>query len=364
VDHYSCLQFIHLQINDSAIKTIAARRAFEAFAAKHGVRIQHYHCDNGQFYDNAFQQACHKSCQCLTFCGVNAHFQSGIAERAICNVSKSAWKQLLHACARWPAAVHFGLWPYALRNAVLLHNSLPVLEDGTSRLEMFSSIWVGSNMKHAHTFACPVFALQNTLALGNQLPQWSPQAWLGLNLGPSPIHARNVYLVLNLITGCVSPQYHCCFDDFFETTRHGGPDVNSTICWQQLAGLTRASLITANFARPMQPTTMVPQDLSDAMVPSDDHSISQIDYGDAPDDHSILEDTRTSRASCPPWASQQAEGVTPMIEPTVTAGTSRRGRVRTMSKKMVESTSQKNFFGTLGMHYMANKSTTAFDETA
>jgi hypothetical protein len=35
-----------------------------------------------------------------------------------------------------------------------------------------------------------------------------------------------------------------------------------------------------------------------------------------------------------------------------------------MSKKMAESTSQKNFFGTLGMHYMANKSTTACDETA
>jgi hypothetical protein len=170
VDHYSCLRFIHLQIDDSAVKTIASKRAFQAFAAEHGVRIQHYHCNNGQFYDNAFQQACHKRCQHLTFCGVNAHFQNGIAERAICNVSKSARKQLLHACARWPAAVHFGLWPYALLNAVLLHNSLPVLEDGTSRLEMFSSIRVGSNMKHAHTFACPVFALQNALALGNQLP--------------------------------------------------------------------------------------------------------------------------------------------------------------------------------------------------
>ncbi len=55
------------------------------------------------------------------------------------------------------------------------------------------------------------------------------------------------------------------------------------------------------------------------MVPLDDHSISQIDYDDAPEDHSVLEDTRASRASRPPWASQQAEGVTPMIEPTVTA---------------------------------------------
>jgi hypothetical protein len=174
VDHYSRLQFIHLQTDDSAVETIATKRAFEAFAAEHGVRIQHYHCDNGQFYNNAFQQACHESRQRLTFCGVNAHFQTGIAKRAIRDVSESAWKQLLHAHARWPAAVHFGLWPYALRNAALLHNGLPVLEDGTSRLEMFSSIRVGSNMKHAHTFACPVFALQNTLASGNQLPRWSP----------------------------------------------------------------------------------------------------------------------------------------------------------------------------------------------
>jgi hypothetical protein len=89
---------------------------------------------------------------------------------------------------------------------------------------------VGCNMKHVHTFGCPVFALQNTLASGNQLPRWSPPARLGLNLGRSPMHARNVYLVLNLITGCVSPQYHCCCDDFFVTTCHGGPDVSGTIC--------------------------------------------------------------------------------------------------------------------------------------
>jgi hypothetical protein len=67
-------------------------------------------------------------------------FQNGIAEYAIWDLSESARKQLLHAHACWPAAVHFALWPYALRNAALLHNSLPGLEDGTSRLELFSSI--------------------------------------------------------------------------------------------------------------------------------------------------------------------------------------------------------------------------------
>ncbi len=82
---------------------------------------------------NAFKQACHKGRQQLTFCGVNAHFQNGIAKCSIRDLSESVHKQLLHACTCWPQAVHFVLWPYALCNVVLLHNSLPVLEDGTSR---------------------------------------------------------------------------------------------------------------------------------------------------------------------------------------------------------------------------------------
>jgi hypothetical protein len=180
---------------------------------------------------------------------------------------ESAHKQLLHACARWPQAVHFVLWPHALRNVTLLHNSLPVLEDGTSRLELFSLIRVGCNMKHVYTFGCPVFARQNALAPGNQLPRWSPCAHLGLNLGPSPMHARNVYQVLNLITGCVSPQYHCRFDDFFETTCHGGPDVSGTICWQQLAGLDQATTILSKVSAPIQRSVMYPGTPSEDTVP-------------------------------------------------------------------------------------------------
>jgi hypothetical protein len=98
-------------------------------------------------------QVYQESNQQLTFCGVNAHFQNGIAERAIRDLSDSARKQLLHARQRWPAAVYVALWPYALRSTALLHNALPVLEDGTSRLKLFSSIQVGANMKHVHTFA-------------------------------------------------------------------------------------------------------------------------------------------------------------------------------------------------------------------
>jgi hypothetical protein len=163
VDHFSCLRYVHLMQDLSSDETIKAKEAFERFAPEHGVTIKHYHCDNGRFADNLFQQACQQNKEQLTFCGVNAHFQNGIAERAIRDLSESARKQLLHAHQRWPAAVHTALWPYALRNAALMHNILPTLEDGSSWLELFSSIWVGSKMAHNHTFACPVFALQNKL---------------------------------------------------------------------------------------------------------------------------------------------------------------------------------------------------------
>jgi hypothetical protein len=136
-------------------------------------------------------------------------------------------------------------------------------------------------MKHMHTFACPVFALQNALASDKLLPRWSPYARLGLNLGPSPTHARNVYLVLNLMTGCVPPQYHCRFDDFFEMTHHGGPDVSNTICWQQLAGHSCAAKILSDHAQPTQSSTMSqtiplenrPDDLDDFSVPQVDFDV-------------------------------------------------------------------------------------------
>jgi hypothetical protein len=160
VDHFSRLRFVHLMQDLLSEETINTKLAFERFAAEHGMAIKHYHCNNGRFADNAFKQACKQGNQQLTFCGVNAHFQNGITKRAIRDLSESARKQLLHARQRWPAAVHTALWPYALRNAALMHNNPPTLKDGTSRLELFSSIRVGAKMAHNHTFACPVFALQ------------------------------------------------------------------------------------------------------------------------------------------------------------------------------------------------------------
>ena len=82
-------------------KPLPPKSAFETFATKHGIKIQHYHCNNSRFSDNAFKQACHDARQQLTFCGVNAHFKNGIAKRSTRNLSESTHKQLLHARACW-----------------------------------------------------------------------------------------------------------------------------------------------------------------------------------------------------------------------------------------------------------------------
>jgi hypothetical protein len=60
-----------------------AKHAFEGYARTMGVRIQHYHADNGRFCENVFMKDVKEQGQHITFCGVNAHFQSGIAKRRI-----------------------------------------------------------------------------------------------------------------------------------------------------------------------------------------------------------------------------------------------------------------------------------------
>jgi hypothetical protein len=148
------------------------------------------------------------------------------------------------------------------------------------------------------------------------------------------MHATNVYLVLNLITGCVSPQYHCCFDDFFKTTRHGGPDVSGTICWQQLAGLDRATTILLKMSTPTPHSVMYPETPSEGDVPPEElpfappvFDVTSDDYIVFDGDSQVLENVRPS---CQSRALLQAEGVTPSETP-VTAGTSQRGQVCMMS---------------------------------
>jgi hypothetical protein len=100
VDHFSRMSYVHLQESLTSADTVEAKEAFEAFARNMGVRIQHYHADNDRFADNGFMNAVKKQQQTISFCGVNGHFQNGIAEKRIRDLQEQAHTMLLHAKSR------------------------------------------------------------------------------------------------------------------------------------------------------------------------------------------------------------------------------------------------------------------------
>jgi phosphoglycolate phosphatase-like HAD superfamily hydrolase len=191
VNQYSGLSYVHLQMSTTAIETLEAKCAFERYAAKHGVTIKHYHVDNGRFIENAFVEDVNAQRQTNSFCGVNAHFQNGIAERCIRELQDQARTMLIHANHRWPTAVNAHLWPYALCMANDLHNAAPSLSHKShqSPFELFTGVKVAPNLQHFKTFGCPVYVLDTKLQGQRSFNKWTERARIGMYLGLSPSHA-------------------------------------------------------------------------------------------------------------------------------------------------------------------------------
>ena len=129
VDHYSDLSYTHFQKSTNMEETLKALAAFEAFAHHHGVTIRHYHADNGRFADKEFLDTIANKRQTVSFCGVNAHFQNGRAEKRIRDLQDQARKVLLHSVARWPKSSSTHLWPYAMHYVNDVRNNIPTSEN-------------------------------------------------------------------------------------------------------------------------------------------------------------------------------------------------------------------------------------------
>jgi len=157
VDHGNRLSYVHLQKSTSSEDTVEAKISFKAYAKQYGVSIFHYHADNGRFADDLFMRHVKQSKQTITFCGVNAHFQNGIAERRIRDLQEGGRKLLLHAKSRWREVFTEHLWPYALKT----YNDQA--NQGSSKLERFTKVKVSPNLKGIHTWRCPIFALDTSL---------------------------------------------------------------------------------------------------------------------------------------------------------------------------------------------------------
>jgi hypothetical protein len=86
VDHASSLIFITHQILLKVGECLQSKRHFERWAKDHNVpRIRSYRADNMPFNAAAFREDLKLQNQTIDFSGVGAHFQNGVAERAITN---------------------------------------------------------------------------------------------------------------------------------------------------------------------------------------------------------------------------------------------------------------------------------------
>jgi hypothetical protein len=238
VDQATGYGYIYLQKSISEEETLQGKDAFERHCQTYNVLIQHYHADNGIFASNAWRKSCVDRRQGLTFAGVNAHHQNGIAERRIKELQDMARTMLIHAQQRWPDAISTNLWPYAIRMANDAINAAPSakLEGNNTPLAVFSGSQVATNPKHWHHFGCPAYVLKEALQGSTGIfHKWNDRSKLGVYLGRSPMHAKNVALILSLETGLVSPQFHCKLDSSFQTLQELGTQLPKSK-WQLKAG--------------------------------------------------------------------------------------------------------------------------------
>ena len=66
---------------------------------------------------------------------------------------------------------------------------------------------------------CPVYVLVQPMQDGGHQHKWKEKSRIGIYLGKSPDHARNVALVLDQTMSFLSPQYLVQFDRAFDTVQ-------------------------------------------------------------------------------------------------------------------------------------------------
>jgi hypothetical protein len=163
VDHASDLSYIYHQTSMTSEETLKSKLAFERYALSHGVHIKHYHADNGRFKDTLFTRDIEEKGQTISYCGVGAHHQNGIAEKRIGDLQRTATALLLHAQRRWPDAINTHLWTYAIRAANDSRNYAPTNEHDSSPMSRFCATSSVPTVQNQHHFGCPTYVLKKEL---------------------------------------------------------------------------------------------------------------------------------------------------------------------------------------------------------
>jgi hypothetical protein len=156
-------------------ETLEAKHAFKIHARERGVEVKHYHANNGRFVDKAWRQSLDEENQGITYWGVNAHWQNGIAEHRIRDLKEQMRIMLLHAQHHWPDAVATSPWPHAMRTASHVFNDAPTLQGNhkdKTPWKIFTGLKISAEVRHHHTFGCLVYITERSIQQGKSLSMW------------------------------------------------------------------------------------------------------------------------------------------------------------------------------------------------
>ena len=220
--HASGYVRIKHQVAINATETVKAKLNFEREVQSQEVVIKGYHTDNGIFNASDFMEELLNNQKKIRFSGAGASHHNGAAEGATKTVVTMERNMWMHSARRCPDdTLSVDLWPMAMDYAVWVYNWIPDMQSRLSAIEIWSRSRfepVSETLSNCHVWGCPTYFLETKLQKpGVKIPKWYPRSLRGVNMGFSKMHSTQVRLVLNLLTGSISPQYHVVFDDTFST---------------------------------------------------------------------------------------------------------------------------------------------------
>ena len=296
VDHASGFIWIKNQVSLRIGETLRCKHEFEKFASDYGVKLKNFHADNHPFRAKDMLDDMALQDQGITFSGVGAHHQNGVAERNIKTVTTWARALLVHLLIHWPTEFKADLWPFAMEHAVYLWNHLPKESTGLSPFEHFTSQKQHHDdiITRSKVLFCPVYVLDPTLQDGKRLPKWTKRSRLGMCLGNSQQHSTHIGRILNLTTGAVSPQCHVVCDECFSSV-HGflTNEVFDQAEWDELLSFRSIEHIIDHVGRDdIDPAPDLHDDFVSASTPppANASSVSEGDVADSEDSDSDSED--------------------------------------------------------------------------
>ena len=184
--------------------------------------IKGYHTDNCIFNSLDFMVELLKKQQKISLSGAGASHQNGAADRAIKTVVTIVRTMLMHTALICPKnTLSTYLWSMAMDYAVWFYNRTPDMQSELSAIEIWSRSRFEPSVRNPYKLPC--FGLSKicfrtkVVESWSEIPKWDPRSRREINMGFRNMHSTQVGLVINLLTGSISPQYHVLFDDMLST---------------------------------------------------------------------------------------------------------------------------------------------------